>query len=153
MKNLFGEDLPKLLKSGKSGKSRTNPLILVYGEGPAGKQCKDCQFQFFREFASRYSKCEKREVSSSPKTDHNSRYKACGLFVAKLTGMIWEKFRCVTCGHISKASHIPQEHHDERMLGFGWEKSEVSDTGDPVWIRPIPFCYHCPPKPKQTRKK
>ncbi|AUD00969.1 hypothetical protein [Spirosoma pollinicola] len=154
MKNLFGEEIPMPVKSGKPGKPKTNPLIPVYGEGPAGKKCKDCQFQFFRQYAKSYSKCEKREVSSSPKTDHNSRYQACGLFQPKPTGTIWEKFRCKACGHVSKASHIPQVHHDDRMRGFGWEKSdEVAENGDPVWIRPIMSCYYCPPTPKIKQKK
>lgn len=135
MNDLFGNQSPQPIKTGRIGKPKTNPLIRVYGPGPDGAKCRDCQFQFFREFAKKYSKCEKREVSSSPKTDHNSRYQACGLFRPKPTGRVVFRYRCRVCGGIRGSVETAQEHHDERMRGFGWENPEPG-----VWIRPEQAC-------------
>lgn len=80
-KELFYETQSGELKPTKP--KRINPLLKVYGNGPEGKKCGECVHQFFREFASRYSKCDLRKITGSPKSDHSSRFPACGKFELK----------------------------------------------------------------------
>lgn len=150
--NLFGEEQGLPVKFPKLQKPKTNPMIRAYGEGPEGAKCISCQHQFFRVFASKYSKCELRDVSSSPKTDHNSRYHACGKFQAKPTGNIWVTFVCKVCGHRFNPSLEKQEHHDQRMIDFGWTCIGVEE-GVNIWERSMQSCYACPPKPRATKAK
>jgi len=65
----------------KQGTLKSNPLIVVYGKGPAGAKCGDC-VHFFRQggVAGTYYKCELRRVTSGPATDHRVRWPACGKY-------------------------------------------------------------------------
>lgn len=78
--NLFGEVIIALpLK--KKDRPRTNPLIPVYGPGPQGMRCGQCEKQYFR---LKYPKCSLRPDGAAA-TDHSSRYEACGQFNPKAT--------------------------------------------------------------------
>jgi hypothetical protein len=61
------------------GSAKVNPM-LVYGSGPDGKRCGDCEHLFVRRYAKNYYKCELREDSASPRTDHRVRWPACARF-------------------------------------------------------------------------
>ena len=81
MKELFYETVSGEMKPTKP--KRINPLLKVYGNGPDGKKCIECTHQFFHEFSKRYSKCELRKITGSPKSDHSSKFPACGKFEPK----------------------------------------------------------------------
>lgn len=55
-------------------------MIKRHGEGPPGRQCKDCKHLGYTEHNKRYYKCELRGVTSSATTDHGYRWPACGKF-------------------------------------------------------------------------
>lgn len=83
MIDLFDNPLPPVLKNGKRGKPKVNPLIRHFGKGPEGATCKGCKHQFFKKFSKTYSKCALRGNTGGPATDHSSRYAACGKYEAK----------------------------------------------------------------------
>jgi hypothetical protein len=62
---------------------RVNPCVQIFGPGPADKRCKECKFLFANVKSKRYYKCELRDFSNGPKTDHKVNWPACGKFEAR----------------------------------------------------------------------
>jgi hypothetical protein len=58
-----------------------NPLLPIFGPGPAGATCGSCDHLVARRLARTYYKCELRSLSGSASTDHRVRWPACGRFV------------------------------------------------------------------------
>lgn len=80
--NIFGgTDLVTGSKA-KIKRKPFNPLHALYGI-LEGKKCGTCKFHFFRAFAKNYPKCALRKVTGSQKTDHSSRFTACGQYQPK----------------------------------------------------------------------
>lgn len=77
--DIFGNPIPVPLKH--KGRPKVNPCIAVFGPGPDGVKCGSCRFHYFKLLANKYPKCEKRgKETGSAKTDHSSRYPACGIY-------------------------------------------------------------------------
>lgn len=65
-------------------KIRTNPCIQVWGPGPTGTKCGSCVFHHFVGGGTKnYPKCEKRYYTHTAKSDHSSRFPACGRYEPK----------------------------------------------------------------------
>lgn len=84
MKNLFGENEPD---HAKPSRKDTNPMLALYGQGPADQRCKDCiQLVRFKQ-AKAWHKCAlrrgKRSRWGGPATDHKANWPACGRFAPK----------------------------------------------------------------------
>jgi len=62
-------------------KKKTNPLLKAYGPGPEGKKCGQCEHHYFKRMSKSYPKCALRKNTCGPKTDHSSRFPACGKFI------------------------------------------------------------------------
>lgn len=85
--NLF--DLPEndVRKEPKRPAKGVNPLIAIYGDGPAGTTCKNCTYHYFRMYSKNYPKCAIRSTGAKhdgASTDHSSRLPACGKFEVKI---------------------------------------------------------------------
>lgn len=65
---------------GRWGAYRTNPCLRLYGEGPEGKRCGSCSHLRANVLANTYYKCDLREISGGPLTDHRVRWPACGRY-------------------------------------------------------------------------
>jgi hypothetical protein len=66
------------------GTPKSNPLVLVYGEGPDGAICGHCEHLFAQGGTQRtYYKCDLRRVTHGPVTDHRFRWQACAEFVER----------------------------------------------------------------------
>lgn len=79
--------VPKELerRSHRGGKPPlANPLLPIFGPGPDGAKCGDCE-HLFRQggTAGTYYKCELRSLSRSASTDHRVRWPACGKYVER----------------------------------------------------------------------
>lgn len=60
---------------------RSNPLIPVYGKGPAAYRCGDCVHLFrVGGIASHVLKCDLRRRTSGAATDHRAKWPTCGRF-------------------------------------------------------------------------
>lgn len=83
---VFGVDLdPEVIAAHatrtKSGTLKRNPLVSAYGAGPDGAQCRTCVHLFRRgDVAGRYWKCDLRQNTSGPGTDHRVRWPACARY-------------------------------------------------------------------------
>ena len=64
--------------------AHVNPCMRLYGEGPAGKTCKTCRLLFHTQRSKRYYKCELRNFTHGPGSDHRVNWPACGRFVEKV---------------------------------------------------------------------
>lgn len=79
---VFGEDrdpgvVADLFPRLKSGALASNPMLVMYGEGPPDRRCRDCdRFRWY----GRYGKCDRRENSNSTRTDHRATWPTCGKF-------------------------------------------------------------------------
>lgn len=54
-----------------------NPCVRKYGEGPAGKKCKDCRHLIAKRYSKTYYKCTFRGDTNGPGTDHRVSWQAC----------------------------------------------------------------------------
>jgi hypothetical protein len=61
---------------------KVNPMLAIYGAGPAEAICRDCTHLRVKEWAGRYYKCVWRGNTNGPGTDHRVRWPACGKFEA-----------------------------------------------------------------------
>ena len=81
---VFGVDRdPEAIAGGrtKSGTPKTNPCLVAFGPGPAGRQCAECtHFSRVGGVGGRYYKCDLRRGTSGAATDHRVRWPACGRF-------------------------------------------------------------------------
>lgn len=64
--------------------AKGNPMVAVYGPGPAGKRCMDCGHLLKKQYAGTYWKCTLRGNTNGPGTDHRYRYPACARFSDKV---------------------------------------------------------------------
>lgn len=80
MKTLFYETITGAQKEIK----KVNPLHKVYGTTP-GRKCGECEHHYFKERGNKYPKCDLRKNGCTQKSDHSSRFEACGKFVEKLS--------------------------------------------------------------------
>jgi hypothetical protein len=62
------------------GRTETNPMIKVYGKGPEGTKCRNCNHLTCVQYANKYYKCELRGTKGAS-TDHNYYFSACGKYV------------------------------------------------------------------------
>lgn len=60
-----------------------NPLVTRYGFDPEGHQCKDCAHMYCKIYDKAYWKCELREDTNGPGSDHRKKWPACAKFQAK----------------------------------------------------------------------
>lgn len=62
-----------------------NPCINLYGKGPEGKQCGDCE-HLIRDHhhGAIYPKCELRKLTRGPGSDHRVRWPTCGKFEQRI---------------------------------------------------------------------
>jgi hypothetical protein len=72
-------------KDGPLGPLNPNPCVNLYGPGPAGAVCGDCQHLIRYHQSARWNKCEFRRGArggeGGPATDHRVRWQACARFV------------------------------------------------------------------------
>lgn len=74
IKDLFGIEIKPLPIKG----NKFNPCLAIYGQGPKGKTCKDCQHLIrYSKSHGQYLKCDLRVNSGGPATDHKASYSAC----------------------------------------------------------------------------
>ncbi len=64
-------------------KSKTNPMVEVYGAGPDGARCGDCIQFITKHFDKSYHKCLLRGDSNGPGTDQRVRWQACVKYEAR----------------------------------------------------------------------
>ena len=58
-----------------------NPCIAKYGQGPVGKQCKECVHLIrVGGHARDYRKCDLRRITQGKGSDHKVSWPACGRF-------------------------------------------------------------------------
>lgn len=57
-----------------------NPLVRVHGYGPTGTFCKTCRHLWVHSMARNYYKCQLRDRSHGPATDHRLRWPSCKLY-------------------------------------------------------------------------
>lgn len=69
-----------------SNDAQPNKCVHLFGPGPEGKRCKECQL-FIRKTGYRktYFKCELRGDTNGPGTDHRANWQACGRFIENET--------------------------------------------------------------------
>lgn len=73
-------DAPAPLSAHKRG----NPMLAVYGTGPEGTQCKDCEhFHWIKYHDGVYLKCDLRNMTHGAGSDHKARWHSCGKFEAR----------------------------------------------------------------------
>ena len=84
MRLIFGETRPLM--------PRRNPLLSVYGPGPAGKKCEDCVSLARFQQAHVWYKCEKRLNTKGPMTDHGKTWPACGAFIQRERALDVKKY-------------------------------------------------------------
>ena len=60
-----------------------NPMVRLYGKGPAGKKCKNCKHLYLKELAGRYFKCALRIDTNGLGSDHRVNWHACKMFEEK----------------------------------------------------------------------
>ena len=61
--------------------SSPNPLVVLFGVGPQGKKCSECQhFLRLRYHDYTYRKCEVRGITHGKGTDHKASFDACKKF-------------------------------------------------------------------------
>ena len=77
MKDFFGVEIKE---GAPASKVPGNPLLRVYGSGPEGKTCKTCSHLWRKRRSRTYLKCELRENTNGPGTDHQARWPACGKY-------------------------------------------------------------------------
>jgi len=66
-----------------SGNVTANPCVRVYGPGPENEICKHCRLLYPHHMAKTYYKCELREFTHGPGTDHRVNWPACARFIKK----------------------------------------------------------------------
>jgi len=58
-----------------------NPCMALYGRGPQGVQCKDCDHLVrVRHHDKTYLKCDLRSITHGAGSDHRAHWYACGRF-------------------------------------------------------------------------
>jgi len=57
-----------------------NPCRRLLGPGPAGVRCKTCKRLEVRQYANTYYKCQLRNNTSGPATDHRVNWFACAKY-------------------------------------------------------------------------
>jgi hypothetical protein len=57
-----------------------NKLIYYYGKGPENKRCKHCDHCYSKHFAGTYYKCDLRQCTNGPGSDHRANWPTCGKF-------------------------------------------------------------------------
>jgi hypothetical protein len=62
-----------------------NPCVKQLGLGPEGKKCKECHHLTALHYANTYYKCDLRQNTNGPSTDHRVNWRACSKF--KQSGM------------------------------------------------------------------
>jgi hypothetical protein len=60
-----------------------NPCVRKAGPGPEGKRCKSCAHLISITYANTYHKCELRQNTHGPATDHRVNWPACAMFKDK----------------------------------------------------------------------
>lgn len=81
-KTLFGEDEVARIRNtrNKDGSFTINPCIAVYGKGPEGTKCKTCDMLVYIQLSKRYYKCEMRNITNGPASDHRVNFPSCGKY-------------------------------------------------------------------------
>lgn len=94
--NLFGEPAgpqeTKLQKQRRkrrethnaNGSLKYNPMIEMFGVTP-GEKCKTCTWLYYKQFANKYYKCQYRNCTPGPASDHRVNWPACGKYEVKPT--------------------------------------------------------------------
>lgn len=62
---------------------RVNPCVRLYGVDPEGRKCKDCSHLYRKQMSKVYIKCDLRENTNGPGTDHRAGWTACARFESK----------------------------------------------------------------------
>lgn len=57
-----------------------NPLIRIYGPGAKGVTCKSCVHLWRKRLSKVYLKCDLREDTNGPGTDHKAGWQSCGKY-------------------------------------------------------------------------
>jgi hypothetical protein len=57
-----------------------NPCVRLYGYGPEGERCKTCAKLWSHRTARTYYKCELREFTRGPGSDHRVGWAACAKY-------------------------------------------------------------------------
>ncbi|HEY66251.1 MAG TPA: hypothetical protein G4O02_16995 [Caldilineae bacterium] len=63
-----------------SGVKLHRKLLAIYGPGPEGEICANCQHFYRKRYANTYFKCALAGDSNSYRTDWRARWPACGHF-------------------------------------------------------------------------
>lgn len=77
-------DLIKL--DGREILTEINPCRRGYGPGPEGAKCKTCVHLVSLQYANTYHKCDLRQNTHGPGTDHRLNWKACAKYQTKVNG-------------------------------------------------------------------
>lgn len=80
--NLFGQQEPSKVMplKNRSGSFNINPCIAVFGAGPDGTRCKDCQHLRSKEGSKTFYKCALRTITNGPATDHKVNWPTCAKY-------------------------------------------------------------------------
>ena len=62
------------------GSWKINPLHGFYGV-LEGKKCKNCSHMYAKLFAKKYLKCDLRNNTAGPSSDHRANWTACGKYM------------------------------------------------------------------------
>lgn len=57
-----------------------NPCIRLYGVGPEGVKCKTCKHLFAHTMGKRWYKCDLRNFTHGPGSDHRVNWPACARY-------------------------------------------------------------------------
>lgn len=83
--DLWGDALPAPKpETERPALRKGNPLIAVYGAGPAGATCGTCVHLYIMRYHDyRYFKCDLRGTTHGPGTDMRKSWPACGRYQEK----------------------------------------------------------------------
>ena len=74
---IFGDVIP--IESPK----KSNPCIGLYGPGPTNTKCKNCIHFLVKRMGNKYFKCDLRNITAGPGTDHRANWPTCGKYEEK----------------------------------------------------------------------
>ncbi len=79
---VFGQHTAKEAGDMFGHNKSVNPCVDIYGRGPKEKMCKSCTHLVTKTFNRNYYKCDLRENTNGPRTDHRVFWPACAKFEA-----------------------------------------------------------------------
>jgi hypothetical protein len=64
-------------------KPSQNPCVALFGTGPDGMLCRQCDCLFEHRAGRKFFKCQRRTFTCGPGSDHRANWPACGKFTPK----------------------------------------------------------------------